>query len=276
VVSGRKCKDTSIYRPSHTQTYTNNSFSRPHERLWQVKFHEVLGIRNDIALLSIANAALEIREAIKRVDEDYVKRRMAISLEDSTKIRTANAYPHAADGATTGVDFSSWVDWLELGFDPEGKLMFERPPTSDGKIRFDIPGVKTDFPDFIRSGYPQSEGTCILLPRRTCGPSGQDATWEVSLCLRDREMAHLRFVTELGGWAKKILDRDLKDIRRQNGGAQEFRRAQAKAMSNGWDDTGYDVPNVDDLDDGDSLDPKRQKLSGTPSESAEAMDLTSD
>ncbi len=233
-------------------------------------------MRNDIAILSIANAALEIRKAIKGVDEEYVKHRLAIGLDDSAKIRIANAYPHAADGATTGVDFSSWIDWLELGFDPEGKLLFERPPESDGKMRFDIPGVKTEFPDFIRPGYSRSEGACILLPRRTCGPSGQDATWEVSLCLRDREMTHLRFVTELGGWAKNILDHDVKDIRRRNAGTQEFRRAQGSVMSSGQADTRYDSHSVEALDDGDAPASKRQRLSGNPSESSEAMDLTED
>ncbi|OIW30313.1 hypothetical protein CONLIGDRAFT_363553 [Coniochaeta ligniaria NRRL 30616] len=244
------------------QYYRNiHGLGTPHERMWQAKFHEVLGSRNDIPLLSIANAALEIRKAIRRVDEEYVKRRMAISPDDSAKIRTTHAYDLTVDGATTGVDFSSWRNWLDLGFYPTSKMSF------------DIPGAKTHFPDFIRPGYPQAEGACILLPRRTGGPWGQDATWEVSLCLRDCEMTHLRFVTELGGWAKKIHDHDLQDIAARNGGPREFRRYQEKIMMKNWDDIGWGLENLD-LNDGDAPAPKRQRRSGNASGSGEAMDLT--
>jgi hypothetical protein len=250
--------------------------SRPHQRKWQVKFHEVLGVHNDIDMPSIARATLAIRKAIQAVDDDYVKHRMAIPFAEAAKIPTAKAYPNAVDAATTGVDFSSWKDWLESDFDPRGKMTFQYPPSLDGKMRFDIPGVKTDFPDFFRTSNGQHEGSCILLPRRTGGPAGEHAPWEISLRLREEEMTHLRFVSELGGWVQRVLNQKVKEIVRQNGGVRDAGGAQVVRPVRGEE---YNSRCVRD-DDADGYHPaKRQKLSEPavePDNLGEPLDLTED
>ena len=137
---------------------------------------------------------------------------MAFSPEESVNVRETNAYLRAADTGNTGVDFSSWSDWLASCFDHRGKMVFHHVPDATGPMRFTIPGVNANYPDFVRTSNTQREGTCILLPRRTGGPAGEYATWEVLLCLREEEMSDLCFPTELGGWAHRVLAMKLEDV----------------------------------------------------------------
>lgn len=226
----------------------------------------MLGARNDIELQSIAYAALAIRKAIAAVDEDYVKHRMAISPDDAAKIRTTEVYSQAVDAANTGVDFLSWEDWLEPGFDPSGTLAFEDPPHAlDGRTMFVIPGALSFFPEFVRTSNPQTEGSCILLPRRTGGEKGEDAAWEVALCLRAEEITRVRFVTELGGWAHSTFDREPKKVfggkRRRNTVRTVRREGDGNHSVRDKDGTGEVPPG------------ERQHISGPGEWAGEPMDL---
>ncbi|KAB5575516.1 hypothetical protein GE09DRAFT_1215287 [Coniochaeta sp. 2T2.1] len=188
--------------------------------MWQPKIHEVLGIRNDISIEAVANAAVLIRRSIDAVNADYVKHRLAITLDDATHIRDTHARDRAADSADTGVDFSSWNNWLwgSLGRADELLEMEEENNRRklNGTMRFEIPGVKKQaFPDFARTSALEAEGACVLLPRWNPG-GATNAPWEVALHLRHEEMKQLRWVTELGGWTARVYDRDVGEIVEEN------------------------------------------------------------
>lgn len=258
---------------SHTKKnpHADLSFShRPHDRLWTGKWHEITGLRNDISVPSIANAALAIREAIKKVDDNYVKHRVAIVGDAATKIRETNAYANAADAANMGVDFSSWKDWMEHGYDAEGKMKFREPRNPDGgDMEFHIPGVKATAPDFFRTG-PQREGSIILLPRLTCGPMGDHAPWQLSVCLRNEDMRHVRSQTELGAYVHRVHDRDYAGIHLINGGNELFQKfVREMEEQGGCNGEGYPPRVVLDDEDGEDGDVRiaapELKRPGTPS-----------
>lgn len=231
----------------------------------------MLGVRNDIDLLSIAKAAVRIRRAIMAVDEDYVKHRMAIGPDDAAKMRTVRAYANAIDIGNTGVHFSSCSDWLQSeGFDPHGQLCLEYLPAElDGKMRFDLPGVPTDYPDFVRISSPQHEGSCTLLPRRTGGEAGEHATWELSLCLAEDEMKRLRFVTELGGWVRKTFCQTVDAL----GIRQRYRH---KVAAEKGKEKESDRQRAREEDDEEPLANKRQKVSESAMELSEINDVTTE
>jgi hypothetical protein len=138
-----------------------------------------------ISIRTLALAASRMREAVSKVDADYVHERLETfsALSDPTEV--CRVYDQAMDTTHTGLDFSSWRD-------------------QGADIEFGIPGIGQATLHFWRKTWSPNEGAYNILPRK--GGSKGPADWEVSLGLSVEDMKEVCSDEELGAWTSRIVE----------------------------------------------------------------------
>ncbi|KAK5175230.1 uncharacterized protein LTR77_000367 [Saxophila tyrrhenica] len=138
-----------------------------------------------ISVATMALAASRMRQAVSKVNSEYVSERLKTFSALSDPTEPCRAYTAAIDNSHTGLDFSSW---REQGAD----------------IEFGIPGIGTKTVQFWRKTWSPNEGAYNILPRK--GGSKGTADWEVSLGLSMEDMEKVCSDEELGAWTTRIVD----------------------------------------------------------------------
>lgn len=138
-----------------------------------------------LSVATLALAASRMREAVSKVDAEYVSERLKTfsSLPDPSE--PCRFYTQAMDTTHTGLDFSSWRD-------------------QGADIEFGIPGIAQSTAQFWRKTWSPNEGAYNILPRK--GGSKGPADWEVSLGLSVEDMDKVCSHEELGGWTCRIVE----------------------------------------------------------------------